>query len=384
MIRRHITDHAQYCLKQFKAICLIGPRQSGKTTLSKQLLDAPYVNFENPSTEAALLADPEGFLGNYRKGAIFDEVQRVPILLRALQQVLDDQPKKGRFILTGSQQLLLLDGVTQSLAGRVGYLNLLPLSFGELSDAGMEGSGVAAHILKGGYPEIWANGADASLWLNSYIQTYIERDVRSIRNITNLQAFLRFLQLCANAAGQMVNREELGRQAGVDAKTADAWLGLLEASFITFTLKPWFNNQNKRIVKSPKLYFHDTGLLCELLNIRSQKALLSSAHYGAIFENWIAAEVLKNRANLGNRSPLYYLRDRTGNEVDLLFENDGVMRGFEIKSATKVKDEMFKSIVFWQRMQRQDNGALIYGGNASSGGVAGSQVLPWRDVRFLA
>ncbi|MFM9006146.1 MAG: ATP-binding protein [Flavobacteriales bacterium] len=383
MIAREIFPYAQFCLKQFRALCIIGPRQSGKTTLSKMLLKKPYVNFENPSMQTQFESDPHAFVMKYKAGAIFDEVQRVPLLLRVLQEVLDNQSRRGQFIITGSQQLLMLDSTLQSLAGRVGYLSLLPLSYAELSAAGMEKKHVADYMLRGGYPEIWAEDIHAGVWLDSYIHSYVQRDVRTIKNIINLAAFNKLLTLCAQAAGQIVNRDEFSRQVGVDTKTIDSWIGVLEASFVVFLLRPWYTNSNKRIIKSPKLYFYDTGLLCRLLNVTARKALLDHSNYGAIFETWVIAEIMKNKFNRSDASTMYFLRDRTGNEIDLVYTRDGVDRGIEIKSSNKINPSMFRSIAFWQQVQRNDSGMLLYGGEANQEGWKGCAILPWRDVATL-
>ncbi len=252
MISRMILPHAKLSLKQFRALCITGPRQSGKTTLSKQLFKGkPYVNFENPSVQYEAEVDPVLFLTKYKGGAVFDEVQRVPNIFRYLQEILDRNKKRGQFILTGSNNFLLQEQISQSLAGRAGYLTLLPFSLAELLQARTAVKDVNQLILTGGYPEIWAQHLNPGMWLNSYIQTYVQRDVRLLRNITNLGAFNRFIYLCANYAGQILNRDELSKQTGVDTKTILAWLGLLENSYIIYLLQPWHNNMNKRIVKSP-------------------------------------------------------------------------------------------------------------------------------------
>jgi predicted AAA+ superfamily ATPase len=274
MIRRHVVSEAKHLLTQFRALCITGPRQSGKTTLSKILFAGkPYINFENPSVQHAAEQNPEKFLLQYKSGAIFDEVQRIPVIFRYLQEILDNNNKRGQFILTGSNNFLLQEQVSQSLAGRAGYLTLLPFSYAELKDAGRNRKEIHRHILAGGYPEIWSENLKPDKWMNSYVQTYVQRDVRLIKNISNLAIFNRFIHLCANYAGQILNRDELAKQVGVDTKTILSWLGLLENSYIIFLLQPWYNNLNKRIVKSPKLYFYDTALLCNLLNIKSVEAL---------------------------------------------------------------------------------------------------------------
>ena len=286
---------ARQALTQFRALCITGPRQSGKTTLSKQLFkDKPYVNFENPSVQYEAEQSPESFLDKYHNGAVFDEVQRVPDIFRYLHGILDNNKKRGQFILTGSNNFLLQEKVSQSLAGRAGYLSLLPLSYAELLNTKLAGNDLNYLILTGGYPEIWNEKLIPSTWMNSYIQTYVQRDVRLLRNISNLGMFNRFIHLCANYAGQILNRDELARQTGVDTKTILAWLGLLENSYIIYLLQPWYNNMNKRIVRSPKLYFYDTGLLCNLLGINSVTALQKHNAYGALFENWVISEIRKN------------------------------------------------------------------------------------------
>ena len=294
MVTRMILPEAKQALTQFRALCITGPRQSGKTTLSKQLFKGkPYVNFENPTVQHEAELNPEAFLKKYRGGAVFDEVQRVQHIFRYLQEMLDNNTKRGQFILTGSNNFLLQEQVSQSLAGRAGYLSLLPFSYDELVNAKLAAKDVNKHILTGGYPEIWNEQLISGTWLNSYIQTYVQRDVRLLRNISNLGAFSRFIYLCANYAGQILNRDELAKQNGVDTKTILAWLGLLENSYIIYLLQPWYNNMNKRIVKSPKLYFYDTGLLCHLLGIKSIASLKKNNVYGGLFENWVITEIKK-------------------------------------------------------------------------------------------
>ncbi|MEY4543385.1 MAG: hypothetical protein RL411_1462, partial [Bacteroidota bacterium] len=300
MISRDILKEARTALKQFRALCVTGPRQSGKTTLSKLLLKGkPYVNFEDPSTEAEFLSDPRSFLQKFPNGAVLDEVQRVPDIFRYIQVLLDKRTSRGQFVLTGSNNLLLYQQISQSLAGRAGYLTLLPLSYAELKSAKLPSSDVLVNILNGGYPEVRAKKLQPNRWMQSYIQTYVQRDVRQLKNISNLPAFTKLIQLCASHAGQILNRDEFAKQVGVDNKTIQSWIGILEASYIIFLLQPWHQNMNKRIIKSPKIYFHDTGLLCTLLQLKSKEGLKKHPLYGSIFENWCVAEILKNRSNQG-------------------------------------------------------------------------------------
>lgn len=384
MIKRLILDDAKLALTQFRALCITGPRQSGKTTLSKLLFKGkPYVNFENPSVQHEAELNPEAFLKKYRSGAVFDEVQRVPHIFRYLQEMLDKNAKRGQFILTGSNNFLLQEQLSQSLAGRAGYLSLLPLSYAELVNAGLSFKDVNKHILTGGYPEIWQEKLLPGTWLNSYIQTYVQRDVRLLRNITNLGAFNRFIYLCANYAGQILNRDELAKQTGVDTKTILAWLGLLENNYIIYLLQPWYNNMNKRIVKSPKLYFYDTGVLCHLLGIKSNAALQKHHAYGSIFENWAITEIKKNNFNAGLNEGMYYFRDNVGNEVDLITERDGQPLAIEIKAATKMNSNMLKGLQFWQKNQRERSCILLYGGKENKMATETINIAGWAEVIHL-
>ncbi|GGD63030.1 ATPase [Emticicia aquatilis] len=384
MITRQILSEAQHALTQFRALCITGPRQSGKTTLSKKLFEGkPYVNFENPTVQFEAEQNPESFLSKYLEGAVFDEIQRVPHIFRYLQEILDNNNRRGQFILTGSNNFLLQEQVSQSLAGRAGYLSLLPLSYAELVENNLASDNINDHILTGGYPEIWHEKLNPSIWMNSYIQTYVQRDVRLLRNITNLATFNRFIYLCANYAGQILNRDDLAQKTGVDTKTILAWLGLLENSYVIFQLQPWYNNMNKRIIKSPKLYFYDTALLCHLLGIKTESVLQSNAAYGAIFENWIISEIRKNNFNAAQTEGMYYFRDSAGNEVDLINEKDGRALAIEIKSSKKMDDSMLRGLKYWQKLQPNSQSVLLYGGMSDDVINDKMSVLPWAEVANL-
>ena len=384
MVNRLILADAKHALSQFRALCITGPRQSGKTTLSKQLFKGkPYVNFENPSVQHEAEQNPAAFLKQYQGGAIFDEVQRVPDIFRYLQEILDNNRKRGQYILTGSNNFLLQQQVSQSLAGRAGYLSLLPFSYAELVNAKFDTGSIHKLMLTGGYPEIWDEKLLPDTWMKSYVQTYVQRDVRLLRNISNLAAFTRFIYLCANYAGQIVNRDELAKQTGVDTKTILAWMGLLENSYIIYLLQPWHNNMNKRIVKSPKLYFYDTGLLCHLLAIKSVSGLQKYAAYGALFENWAITEIKKNNFNAGQNDGLYYFRDNVGNEVDLITERDGNPFAIEIKASTKVNSTMLRGLQFWRKYQPKSHCVLLHGGKKHEVIHEVMNVLPWTEVANL-
>jgi len=381
MIARQILKEAQQTLNQFRALCITGPRQSGKTTLSKLLFkDKPYVNFENPAVQYESELNPLKFLEKYKRGAVFDEVQRTPHIFRYLQEILDNNRKRGQFILTGSNNFLLQEKVSQSLAGRAGYLSLLPLTYAELQEANLNQEEVSRHILTGGYPEIWNEKLIPYTWMNSYVQTYVQRDVRLLRNITNLAAFNRFIHFCANYAGQLLNRDDLARQTGVDNKTILSWLGLLENSYVIFLLQPWHTNRNKRLIKTPKLYFYDTGLLCYLLGLKSSAAVQKSQVYGALFENWLISEIRKNGYNKGENNNMYFFRDSTGNEVDLILEKGDGPMAIEIKSGTKPNNNMLNGLKYWQKSEPKSQGILLHGGQSNEMISEQISILPWTEV----
>ncbi|MFT4024109.1 MAG: ATP-binding protein [Flavihumibacter sp.] len=382
MVQRDIFPEAKYMLTQFRSVCVTGPRQSGKTTLSRMLFKGkPYVSFENPSVQKHAEDDVASFMKKYSKGAILDEVQRVPVVFRQLQGMLDKKKQRGQYILTGSNNFLLQEQISQSLAGRAGYIELLPFSYAEIAKSGMAAfDEPAPYMFTGGYPEIWDESLSPKNWLSSYLQTYVQRDVRLLKNISDLALFSRFVNICANYAGQIVNRDEMARQVGVDTKTILSWLGLLENSYIIYLLQPWHNNLNKRILKSPKLYFIDTGLLCHLLHVNSATALRKSEKYGAVFENWIISEIKKNRANQGIKNGLYYFRDSAGNEVDLVTEKDGRVFAIEVKSTKKPDRNDMRGLLYWKKQLPAAELLLYHGGGKTDMTDEGITVAPWNSV----
>jgi uncharacterized protein len=381
MIQRQIFEDAVYSLTQFRAICVTGPRQSGKTILSKMLFKGkPYVSFENPAQQKEADENIAAFMKKYKGGAILDEVQRVPDVFRQLQGMLDKNTKRGQFLLTGSNNFLLQEQISQSLAGRAGYIVLLPLSYAELQNAKLATININYQMLMGGYPEIWNENLNPTKWMSGYIQTYLQRDVRLLKNITNYAAFNRFIILCANYAGQILNREELAKQVGVDTKTIQSWLGVLESSYIIYLLQPWYNNLNKRVIKSPKLFFYDTGLLCFLLNITSQSSLQKHVRYGAIFENWNITEIKKNRTNQGMNSDMHYFRDSAGNEVDLILEKGDNTIGIEIKSTKKLDTKDFQGLKYWKKYNQNGKAIMLHGGDKSEILNGDIGLVPWTEV----
>jgi predicted AAA+ superfamily ATPase len=361
MIYREAEKELQLLSAQFKAVAVTGPRQSGKTTLVKKVFkEKAYVNLENPDLRQFAREDPRGFLSNYPDGAILDEVQRVPELFSYLQQILDEKEQNGSFILTGSNNFLLNSNISQSLAGRVGYLFLLPLDIGEINPGANMSNQL---IFKGGYPEIYQKDIDPKKYYDNYIRTYVERDVRLLKNITDLYTFERFLRLCAGRTGQLLNMSSLAADVGVDVKTIGSWLGVLEASFIAFRLYPYHENYNKRIVKMPKLYFYDTGLASALMGIEDVSQLNIHPLRGGLFENLVVVDFLKRLYNNGKQNNLYFWRDNIGNEVDLLIKKGANRYPVEIKSAQTISDEFFKGIRYWNKLTNTEGGYLVYAGD---------------------
>lgn len=378
MIKRTAIDEVIRLSKQFKAIAIIGPRQSGKTTLSRSVFpDKKYVSLENPDTRLFATEDPRGFLEQYGVGAIFDEAQRVPSLFSYLQQILDESQERGKFILTGSNNFLLQENISQSLAGRIGYLFLLPFSMEEIKQSSFAPQRMEEALFKGGYPPIFDVEISPNRWLPNYIRTYVERDVRQIKNINNLNAFERFLKLCAGRVGQLLNLNSLAIETGVDSKTVGSWIGILESSFIIHLLKPHHANFNKRLIKMRKLYFYDTGLACSLLGINNSDQIVTHPLKGNLFENFVISELVKERYNKNEQQNLYFWRDHVGNEMDVVIDEGGNLYPIEIKAGKTITQEFFRNFQLWKKMTGFEGGTVIYGGNESQKRSSGIQVMPW-------
>jgi hypothetical protein len=361
MILREAQTELLHLSKQYKAIAVDGPRQSGKTTLVRFVFpEKPYVSLENPDMRAFALEDPRGFLEQFSNGAILDEVQRTPELFSYLQQVLDENKELAQFILTGSTNFLLQQNISQSLAGRVGYLTLLPFSLTEIKDIAPKK--VHEKLFKGGYPPLYDQPFDIQSWFSNYIRTYIERDVRQLKNIENLVVFERFIKLCAGRVGQLLNKNALATEVGVDNKTIESWIGILEASFILFRLQPHHRNFNKRVVKMPKLYFYDVGLASALLGVQDANQLEFHPFKGSLFENMVIVELLKQRLNKGQPNNLYFWRNSKGNEIDIIIDNFERLIPVEIKSGKTITKEYFKGLKYWNKLTGSQGGKIIYAG----------------------
>ncbi|MBC7617375.1 MAG: ATP-binding protein [Candidatus Saccharibacteria bacterium] len=346
---RDLGQTLQRLALQFPVIAITGPRQSGKTTLARQTFPSkPYVSLEDPTELAFAQSDPRGFLQRYTAGAIFDEAQRWPDLFSYLQGLVDQDRTPGRFVLTGSQQFGLMAGVTQSLAGRVGLTRLLPLALCELQRpiTTKRSADLHGHLWRGGYPALWhtpQNTMAANDWFGSYITSYVERDVRQLLQVQNLSTFQRFVKLCAARSGTLLNLVALAADAGISHTTARQWLSVLESSELVFLLQPYHRNFGKRLVKTPKLYFTDTGLAAWLVGIRDPQLLAIHPMRGAFFETWVVAEFRKFRLNRGLPDDLYFWRDNNGLEADLVFETDQGLQCVEIKSSQTITPDLVRA-----------------------------------------
>lgn len=387
MFSRAISETIKRYTK-FPAIALLGPRQSGKTTLAQLMFPQhKYLSFDKDTDRVFAQDDPEHFLKTYENehGIILDEFQYVPRIVSYIKLEIDAKKRPGYFILSGSQNFLALQAITESLAGRVGILNLLPLSLQELESNGLLIDNLDNVIFEGGYPRLYQEKFSPLDLYPSYIQSYVERDVRQLINAGNISLFQRFIQLCAGRVGQLLNLNALGNECGISFPTARQWLSILEASYIVFTLQPHFQNFNKRVVKTPKLYFYDTGLACSLLRIQSPDMLAVSPFRGALFENLIIGDLYKQYCNCGIRPPLYFWRGSNElYEIDCILDEGNNLYPVEIKSGQTIATDFFKGLSYWNNLAHADpiNGYLIYGGSQGQQRTVGN-VLGWREAAHL-
>jgi len=385
MIPRSASATLQRLAKGFPVVALTGPRQSGKTTLAKSAFPTkPYVSLENPEEREFAERDPRRFLGRYEDGAILDEVQRCPSLLSWLQGMVDERGRMGDFVLTGSAQFDLISGMTQSLAGRVGRVELLPLSATELANAQQLPGQLDEVLFRGAYPALFDRQLVPTDWFPNYVATYLERDVRQMIAVRDLNQFQRFVRMCAARSGQLLNLAALGNDCGVSAVTAREWLSVLEASYLVTRLAPYHRNFGKRLVKTPKLYFLDVGLLAWLLGIRDAQTIETHASRGALFETWVVSEFIKQRFNEGQPADLYFWRDNVGHEVDLLYETPLGLQAIEIKSGTTFADDWVVACRQWSKFAAGEalQPIVVHGGSQSYEREA-CQVVGWRDIGAL-
>lgn len=383
-IERKITSYLKKFAEFFPIVAILGPRQSGKTTLVQHYFkNYHYVNLEGLDLQQAALVDPRGFLEKLLTypGVIIDEFQHAPELLSYLQIVVDREKRPGFFILTGSQNFLMNQSISQSLAGRVGLLTLLPLSIEEINQAGMQAKFSEAAIFKGGYPRLFeSSNLGPEYVYPSYIQTYLERDVRTITHVTDLTLFKKFLGLCAARTGQLLNISALATDAGISMPTVNAWLSVLQASYIIFLLQPYHENFNKRLVKSTKLYFYDTGIACSLLNIENISQLEQHYLRGGLFENLIIADLYKQFYNQAKNTTLYFWRDSHGHEVDCIVPQANELLAIEVKASMTLDTRFINNLLYWQEISEQKKLMLIYGGEEDLV-IKNCAIKSWKDFR---
>jgi len=368
MILRDAEKTIHRLLRGFPVVTITGPRQSGKTTLARAVFaEKPYVSLEEPDTRLFAREDPRSFLERFPHGAVLDEVQRCPEILSYLQSIIDADGRMGRYILTGSQQFGLLSGISQSLAGRTAFMELLPFSIPELKRAELLPIHADTILHKGFYPPLYDRDLLPHTWLSAYTTAYVERDVRQILKIQDLETFQRFIRLCAGRTGQLLNYSSLATECGITHNTVKAWISVLEASYIIFLLRAHHANFKKRLVKMPKLYFYDVGLASWLLGIRTTAQIMTHPLRGALFETFIIAELIKSRFNRGEQSDLFFWRDSNGNEVDVIAEQGGKLMPLEIKSGKTLTNESTAGLKKWLSLAGDASTAptLIYGGEKS-------------------
>lgn len=387
MIKRDITAELMLAAQMFPAVAILGPRQSGKTTLVQSVFPKHhYISLEDLDIRLLAKEDPRSFLNTYKNefGIILDEIQHAPDLLSYIQTMIDAEKRKGYFIIAGSQNILVNQAVTQTLAGRISILTLLPLSINELKQAQLLPNHLEEAVFRGGYPLIYSEDFPPVKLYANYLRSYIERDVRELKNIFDLSLFQKFLQLCAGRVGQVLNYSSLANDCGIDQKTAQAWMALLEATYVVFLLQPYYKNISKRLAKTPKLYFVDTGVACNLLNIKSPQELALHFAKGGLVESYIVADFYKQYYNLDQRPSLYFWRDYEGNEVDCVIEKALALYPIEIKAGQTISKDYFKQFSYWQEVINGpiENNFVVYGGNQNAT-WSNAQVLAWHNAGDL-
>lgn len=380
MIDRELTGRIQYFLDKYPVVIVTGPRQSGKSTLLRNAFnDYTYLSMEDPDVLMLAREDPRLFLKQYPERVIIDEAQRFPELFSWLQTHVDKADRTGMYILSGSHNFLLMERISQSLAGRTAVLKLLPFSLTELSHAGIHFDEPDEAIFKGFYPRLHDKNLHPHEFYPFYIQTYVERDVRQLVNVSDTSNFIKFVKLCAGRIGQLLNLSSLGNECGISQPTAQSWLSVLESSYIVYLLKPYHQNFNKRLVKTPKLYFHDVGLACSLLAISNEEQIFSHYQRGSLFENLIISGYLKMMHNQAKEPAMYFWRDNSGNEIDLILEQDGRVDVWEIKSGATYHSDHFKGLRFWEKATgKVPAGGVVYGGDKDLATKHG-RLLSWKN-----
>jgi hypothetical protein len=379
---RLIKKQMDVYLKKYPVLVLTGPRQSGKTTfLREQFPNYTYVNLENPDSRNYAIKDPNGFLTEHSRYVILDEVQRVPHLFSYLQTKVDEDKITGQYILSGSQNFHLMRSITQSLAGRVGLFKLLPFDIQEMDQAGWLNDDYAVNLQRGFYPGLYDRDIPSKVFYSNYIQTYVERDLSELIQVKDLKQFRNFISLCAARAGQLLNLNSLANECGISQPTAKSWISVLETSYIVYQLQPYYSNFNKRITKSPKLYFYDTGLLCFLLKINDASSLKISRHKGNLFENYVINEYLKQNYHRNLILDFWFWRDAVGHEIDLIWQKSEKLNLVEIKATETVMPEMFRGLSYFEKFIPDliESKTLVHTGLYNQNRTAG-KVQTWKEI----
>lgn len=381
---RLISSQIKKLQKGFPVVSITGPRQSGKTTfLQHHFPNYSYFNLESPQTRELIARDPQEFLKQNPTNIIIDEVQRLPDLLSYIQVHVDEHQKMGSVILSGSQNLLISEKISQSLAGRAAYQNIFPFSMRELQRYGLLYKSHYNQILKGFYPALYSRDIHSSLFYSQYIATYVERDARLIKNIQDLSQFQKFLKLLAGRVGQIVNVSSLANDTGIAPNTAEDWISILEASYLVYRLQPYYKNTGKRLIKSPKIFFYDTGLLCSLLNISTNKELTLHFAVGSIFENLIISEFAKEISMNNLSASIYFYRDSNGNEIDMVIDTGSRLIPVEIKSSATFNDSYFRGFDYWRSyIDESAKGFVIYSGDVTQN-IKNDRLVQWSKLTTI-
>ena len=385
MVNRDVEPRLKSLARQFPAIVLTGPRQSGKSTLCQKVFaHLPYTTLESPDVRAFAREDPRGFLKQFPQGAILDEIQNSPQITSYLQEIIDREPAPGRWILTGSHNLSVMESTSQSLAGRAAVMHLLPLARQEVVAFSPHPKTLNDTLLTGGYPRILDRKLRPADWLSSYVAAYLERDVRSLANIGDLVAFQRFAQLSAGRISQLLNLSSLAADCGISQPTAKAWASVLEASFIIFRLPSYHGNVSKRLIKMPKLHFYDSGLAAWLLGIRDVAQLDVHPLRGCLFESWVVSEIIKQRFNQGEANGVHFFRDKAGLESDVLVQGRKTLKLVEVKAGQTISSDWAannqKIMGLFAKTRQAVSCVVVYGGSEQQE-RNGVTYLPWHAIQ---